>query len=426
MALLPVVALLVTSGGELRLLNRDAASAKGMATPIGRIEPLGALLYAITVEDAFSQAQLNPNARSNTAPPESDLTALLSYSRAHVDQRLGRIEQLPDELVSPIARIINIRPSISNGTAEPAEAERLFTETRTAILNLASDDRNRIELGIADLDPQPEVLSCYRAVAALFQLLHEQSQAVANYSRHVVNRQAETSALFTSAVVYKQRLIDTVGANLSADASGAWASVTGGATFAVIASTEERIASAISVATARTELPEKLGDYVRNSGDLANQIAAVAASESGRLAASAHHESDRTSMQLQITALRSLLFALATVLLAVFTVRSVVRPLQLVEERARAVSMGNLDGPPLPPIGPEDIVVVTDAMNELTVNLNRLVAQTSAVATGQFDAPVLKESLPGALGESVHATVERLRSMTQRLRRDEIARSCDS
>ena len=98
-----------------------------------------------------------------------------------------------------------------------------------------------------------------------------------------------------------------------------------------------------------------------------------------------------------------LAFVLLTLALTIATIRSVVRPLQRVEVRARAVSEGWLDGSPLEPRGPDEIVVVTEAINDLTVNLNRLVAQTAAFAAGELDAPHLNEPLPGALGRSLHA-----------------------
>jgi diguanylate cyclase (GGDEF)-like protein len=42
------------------------------------------------------------------------------------------------------------------------------------------------------------------------------------------------------------------------------------------------------------------------------------------------------------------------------------------------------------------------------------------LAAGQLDAPHLNEPLPGALGRSLHATIERLRSMTHGLRENEM------
>jgi diguanylate cyclase (GGDEF)-like protein len=65
-------------------------------------------------------------------------------------------------------------------------------------------------------------------------------------------------------------------------------------------------------------------------------------------------------------------------------------------------------------------VVVTEAINDLTLNLNRFVAQTTALAGGHLSSPELREPLPGALGRSLQGAIERLRSTTSGLRENEM------
>jgi diguanylate cyclase (GGDEF)-like protein len=161
-------------------------------------------------------------------------------------------------------------------------------------------------------------------------------------------------------------------------------------------------------------------NFLNGSTTVMNEISAFAAKEAHGLAMTAHAAAANARDRLELSALRSVAFALLTVLLTLVTIRSVVRPLQQVEIRARAVSEGWLDRMPLEPRGPEEIVVVTEAINDLTVNLNRFVAQTTALAAGNLDAPDLNEPLPGALGRSLQDTIERLRSTTDGLRENEM------
>ena len=161
-------------------------------------------------------------------------------------------------------------------------------------------------------------------------------------------------------------------------------------------------------------------NFLSSSTTVMNDISAFAANEAHGLALIARAAADSSRERLEFSALRSIAFALVTVLLTLVTIRSVVRPLQQVERRARAVSEGWLDGSPLDPRGPDEIVVVTEAINDLTSNLNRFVAQTTALAAGRLDAADLNEPLPGALGRSLQGTIERLRSTTYGLRENEM------
>jgi diguanylate cyclase (GGDEF)-like protein len=99
---------------------------------------------------------------------------------------------------------------------------------------------------------------------------------------------------------------------------------------------------------------------------------------------------------------------------------SVRSPLRRLTAYADAVSHGRLDIEPLGDDGPEDVVTLMTAFDELVANLRLLEAKAHALAACAFDAPVLDESVPGALGESLQRSVQVLSGSI--VERDELQR----
>ncbi len=96
--------------------------------------------------------------------------------------------------------------------------------------------------------------------------------------------------------------------------------------------------------------------------------------------------------------------------------RTVVRPLRDLKERAERISAGDLHDPPLGGVGPNEIAVVSLALDELATSLSTMEAQTQALAAGAVDSPVFAAELPGPIGQSLRKSVENLSDMTARLR----------
>jgi diguanylate cyclase (GGDEF)-like protein len=104
------------------------------------------------------------------------------------------------------------------------------------------------------------------------------------------------------------------------------------------------------------------------------------------------------------------LIAVGSLLGALFSARSLIRPLQVLARRADLIARGELEHDPIPETGPSEVRVVASAFNDLVVNLGTLDEQVVALAAGQLDASVLQRGVPGDLGASVRRTVDRLSS----------------
>jgi diguanylate cyclase (GGDEF)-like protein len=103
--------------------------------------------------------------------------------------------------------------------------------------------------------------------------------------------------------------------------------------------------------------------------------------------------------------IETLIAVALTIAVALLLARSITRPLRRLEDRARAVSGGDLELPCLPASGPKETAVVSQTFNDLVGNLRLMEQKTRALAECCFEDPVLAEPLPGRLGEALHESV---------------------
>ncbi len=112
------------------------------------------------------------------------------------------------------------------------------------------------------------------------------------------------------------------------------------------------------------------------------------------------------------TALALLIF---TTVAATVVARMFSQPLRKLALRARIVAEGDLDVAPGRITGPREIAVVSSVVNDLVANLRRVQAQASALSKGEIDNAILADTIPGALGQTMKASVDRLsRSIRER------------
>ena len=428
MVLLPLVAILLLSFGDLRRLHDDSSSATAAAGHIERVVPMGQLMLHLEMEQMLSAAAVQL-ALAGVSPETVhtqlgfDIEAMLRDTRSQVDRRLDEIARtdlpLPADLVGLVARVINLRPAIDRKTATLEQVNREFGAVSAALVRIAQVDFDLATTGFADLPDALSLAAQYRSTQLLFDLVGLQAHEMFAYVNFVLPalRTESDRLAFAAAATQKETILADLEIRLEDTPRAKWDEIKSSASFTTVLQTEQNILVAMGL---RSGLPSDQAvvapSFLTASTLAMSDVSEFAGAEAHQLAVTARASADHSRHHLQLVALRSIAFVLLTLALTIATIRSVVRPLQKIEMRARAVSEGWLDGSPLEPRGPDEIVVVTEAINDLTVNLNRLVAQTAALAAGELDAPHLNEPLPGALGRSLHATVERLRSTTHGLR----------
>ncbi len=116
------------------------------------------------------------------------------------------------------------------------------------------------------------------------------------------------------------------------------------------------------------------------------------------------------------TALLLVLFStILTVIGAVATIRSILVPLSELKDRATRISEGLIEPDDYEWVGPRDLDAVDGAFDDLTSSLGAVVRQADLWAKGELDNAELNTTIAGPLGESIHASVEKLRQLTERL-----------
>jgi diguanylate cyclase (GGDEF)-like protein len=163
---------------------------------------------------------------------------------------------------------------------------------------------------------------------------------------------------------------------------------------------------AVSSLSAMQSLADRFIVLLRRT-EMGRGLLASSLDETKRLAVSAEKSAKN---QLLLTVGLAAGLALISVLIALSFARSISRPLRVLARRADLIGSGQLDGDPLEERGPREVVQVNRAVNELVDNLTILDRQASALALGSLQDPVLDEALPGALGQSMQNTIDRLRS----------------
>jgi diguanylate cyclase (GGDEF)-like protein len=140
-------------------------------------------------------------------------------------------------------------------------------------------------------------------------------------------------------------------------------------------------------------------------GKQQSELLKVAASEAGETARKAARSS-RSRLATSMYLVGGL--SITSILVALIVTRRISRPLKDLASKAERIGQGVLDNAPLRERGARELTTVTRAVNELESIISTLDKQTSALALGELDNEVLNSPLPGRLGESVEATMDRL------------------
>ncbi|MEZ5139339.1 MAG: sensor domain-containing diguanylate cyclase [Acidimicrobiales bacterium] len=130
------------------------------------------------------------------------------------------------------------------------------------------------------------------------------------------------------------------------------------------------------------------------------------AGRSDELSASARGLADESSREADRNLAALIGLGLLLVLLCLWVVRSVDRPLRQLIDAMRRVGGGDLSGSLLHHGGPPEVADASSAFNDVLVNLRLLDGKVRALAHADLDDPRVAEELPGPLGRELDASVE--------------------
>jgi diguanylate cyclase (GGDEF)-like protein len=109
---------------------------------------------------------------------------------------------------------------------------------------------------------------------------------------------------------------------------------------------------------------------------------------------------------------------LSTVVLVAFGILATLMPLRRLTRRAESISAGTIDPDPLPVRGATDIRALTRTTNEMTAVLAEVERQIQRLADGDAEGRP-DVTLPGTLGATLQASIDRLHAITSQLQSSE-------
>ena len=152
-------------------------------------------------------------------------------------------------------------------------------------------------------------------------------------------------------------------------------------------------------------------ERLRRLQDLADSVLDSAVERSVAIEAQADQRRSRAVGMMAYAAVISLV-------LLVWVLRSILRPLRQLTRQARQVRDGDLALTPAKPTGPTDVRVVMRTFDDMVSTLRAYDQQLRRLADGDTD---LQVSVPGPLGDALQRSVNHLAEVTQRLQQSEAA-----
>ena len=110
---------------------------------------------------------------------------------------------------------------------------------------------------------------------------------------------------------------------------------------------------------------------------------------------------------------------IGTLLFGFVVLRSFASPLTRLRLQAERISRGELNADPLPVAGPSDVRKVTGAINDMASTLSLVEDHMDALALAELNELPELDALPGHVGSTMKASMERVVALTSRLQTSE-------
>ena len=153
-------------------------------------------------------------------------------------------------------------------------------------------------------------------------------------------------------------------------------------------------------------------DYARDVDALAATERATAVAAIDAWALEAQSRNENTLLLLIGIGIGSLLFGFVVL-------RSFASPLTRLRLQAERISRGELNAEPIPVAGPSDVRKVTGAINDMASTLSLVEDHMDALALAELNELPKLDALPGHVGSTMKASMERVVALTTRLQMSE-------
>jgi diguanylate cyclase (GGDEF)-like protein len=413
--MVPIVALSVMGGLDAVQHSRDADAASGLAAQVGRVEQALRVYANLFAEKVATEAVLVAEQTYGLSPTQGsrlsgvDLVAQLQSSRSALDAAMT--SGVDATLRKRLAQLPALRAKVDAGTLSEAAAQVWFVDT---IDLAASSWLTEVTAATSIAATTPGSSDVRRATSALA----DAADALIAGTEATSAAGALTIAGIPGAATAPQDLAGAqalyvhASAGLRAELSGrtraAWERLVvddpDTLRFQQFVTTLLAQPPSTTPATPAADAASIFGaglTFQRHLRDITERTAGDVVRLARELRSAAQDDLRRYLLGLGA-------IAAISIAVAVLTARAIVRPLQRLARRASALNHGVISGDPLDTGGPYEVAVVSAAVNEIVTNLRLVETTALALAASDLDNPVLAAPVPGAIGESLHASVDAL------------------
>lgn len=411
LAAVPLVMLLATAGVGVKLAVHDAARTSAAARAAKRSTRLLAVYEALMTERTAAGAmaaagELGLSIDAANQLYGADLVAELRAARSAVDDVLvtsGLSAQVDT------GHLAAVRARVDARVATVAEVLTWFGDEATSVRDMWTDslgvvDRDARGTGSAELSQALRALRHASDASAIGWDRYRAASSLAfpnlSASDATILHLAEAAALFTQAT--RPLSSELTGSALAAWQHGVLDDPDARTFEQLVASTLDQ--SVPSSPTDLTALASKFRSGVVLQDHLAH-VAHLAGQQVQRIVDDIRRDV-RSTLAIYLLATGGVIITTVTSTLVLS--RGISGPLRLLARRARAVSDGVLDGPPLSCSGPQEVADAIRAFNDATRNLGHLYAGVVAMGTGDPEMPALGRPPEGALGRTLGVALARL------------------
>ena len=177
-----------------------------------------------------------------------------------------------------------------------------------------------------------------------------------------------------------------------------------------LSSAHDALRASTDASSAEALLPQM--DYALDVEALAAAERGVAVSSIDAWALEARSRNENTLLLLIGIGVGSLLFGFVVL-------RSFASPLTRLRLQAERISRGELNAEPIPVAGPSDVRKVTGAINDMASTLSLVEDHMDALALAELNELPELDALPGHVGSTMKASMERVVALTSRLQTSE-------
>ncbi|MGE0878228.1 MAG: putative bifunctional diguanylate cyclase/phosphodiesterase [Acidimicrobiia bacterium] len=334
-----------------------------------------------------------------------DLAKRRDEGRRSLDQALAA---LPDQHLIDTTELAGIRARADAGAITDSEFTAYFERIDRSVNGKAAEITGRLSDCVKVMGSNDEIQNALTGVVQSSESVRYAATAFDDYSLAILSLtdSVVARARLGSAMTRFEMTQRSIGEVAIGDLKAAFEKVQTSDSLAVLdASWTEVLTTIASGGTpSPLGLPKVAQSMMGTYSLLGEQSRAAQSSLRAAAATVSQEATDSYRFWIYVVGITTFV----TLAAAMFVGRRIVHPLRRLSSVARQVVDGDLDVEALMGQGPAEVSMAMGAFNDLVGNLRLIEDQALALASTDFEADALRQSVPGRLGDSLRESVQTL------------------